>query len=109
MEVTSSGSKLPQPGSPQADSMVLLELFVIFVYKKEKKTVPNDLNECIFVYVHGQRSETEVWAGTGHLVWWPSVSVSFVLFLSIFFLILTFLLSLLHHKYFLLTFIEDTL
>ncbi|MEQ2301931.1 hypothetical protein AMECASPLE_001208 [Ameca splendens] len=29
-----------------------LELFVIFVYKREKKLFQNDLNECIFVYVH---------------------------------------------------------
>lgn len=42
-----------------------LELFVIFVYKKRrKKLFQNDLNECIFVDVHGERSDTEERAGT---------------------------------------------
>lgn len=49
-------SELPrQPESPQADSMVLFGAFCNFCVQKRKKNLfQNDLNECIFVYVHGK-------------------------------------------------------
>lgn len=44
--------------------MVLFGAFVIFLCtkkKEEKKLFQNDLNECIFVYVHGEKKgDTEV-------------------------------------------------
>lgn len=109
MEVTGSGSaSCPRPRSPQADSMVLFGAFCNFcVQKKKKKLFQNDLNECIFVYVH--ESEAIRTCDPGRLlcwkrreslcVWWPSMSFSFGFFFVFhFFLIFTFLLSLLHHN-----------
>lgn len=40
--------------------MVLFGAFVIFLCtkkKEEKKLFQNDLNECIFVYVHGEKKK----------------------------------------------------
>lgn len=114
MEVTSSGlASYPQPGSPQADSMVLFGAFCNFLCTKKirKKLFQNDLNECIFVYVHEKEAIQKCeqgrllcWIKTGKLVCLVAFCV-FRLFLFLFFLSFNFfyyyyffLLSLLHHN-----------
>lgn len=116
VEVTSSGlASYPQPGSPQADSMVLFGAFCNFcVQKKEKKLFQNDLNECIFVYVHGKRSDAEVWTGTSSVLEKTGKSVCLVAF-CVFFFCLSFFFNFYFFywafyiiiKHFLLTFIEN--
>lgn len=114
VEVTSSGlASYPQPGSPQADSMVLFGAFCNFLCTKKirKKLFQNDLNECIFVYVHEKEAIQKCeqgrllcWIKTGKLVCLVAFCV-FRLFLFLFFLSFNFfyyyyffLLSLLHHN-----------
>lgn len=96
-----------------------LELFVIFVYKREeKKLFQNDLNECIFVYVHEkdaiQRSMNSSGedgeGGESWCVWWPFCVFFCWIFCVFIFSFVLLLLSLLHHiQHFLLTLTEKLL
>ncbi len=94
VEVTSSGlASYPQPASPQADSMVLFGAFCNFcVQKKKKKLFQNDLNECIFVYVHEKWSDTEVWTGTSSVLEKTGKLVCLVAFCVFFFCFVFFLI-----------------
>lgn len=84
--------------------------------KRKKNLFQNDLNECIFVYVHGKRGDAGrgrlllVKTGGGKLACLVAFLCLFPFFfirLSFFLFIFTFLLSLLHHnRHFLLTFID---
>lgn len=109
VEVTGSGlASYPQPGSPQADSMVLFGAFCNFcVQKKEKKTVPKWLEWMYFCLCTWKWSDTEVWTGTssvlektGKFVCLVAFCVFFFSFVFVFhfFFFFTFLLSLLHHN-----------
>lgn len=94
--------------------MVLFGAFCNFLCTKKirKKLFQNDLNECIFVYVHEKEAIQKCEQGRllcwirreSSCVWWPSVSFvcfCFILFFFVFhffLLLLLFLLSLLHHN-----------
>lgn len=94
VEVTGPGlASYPPPRSPQADSMVLFGAFCNFLCtrkkKKKKNLFQNDLNECIFVYVH--ENEAIQKCEQGRLLCWKRREFSvfgglLCLFFSVFFL-----------------------
>lgn len=120
VEVTSSGlASCPQPGSPQADSMVLFGAFCNFcVQKKKKKTVPKWLEWMYFCLCTWKRSDTEVWIGTSSVLVKAGKFVCLVAFCVFFFRFVCFSFFNFYFfywafyiiiKHFLLTFIEHPL
>lgn len=92
MEVTGPGlASYPPPRSLQADSMVLFGAFCNFLCtkKRKKNLFQNDLNECIFVYVH--ENEAIQKCEQGRLLCWKRREFSvFGGLLCLFFLLVSF-------------------
>lgn len=108
VEVTGSGlASYPQPGSPQADSMVLFGAFCNFcVQKKEKKNCSKMtwMNVFLFMYMKMKRYRSvnrDVFCAgkDGKVSVFGGLLCLFLLcFLFLSFIFFTFLLSLLHHN-----------